>query len=106
MAKSVIIVDDIDGSADAKSYTFALGDEKYAIDLGPDNYRALQEALEPFIKAATKEAGKAVRSAGAERPSPAQLREIREWAAGQGLQVAPKGRIKASVVEAYNKAKG
>ncbi|GAA3685756.1 Lsr2 family protein [Arthrobacter ginkgonis] len=106
MAKSTIIVDDIDGTADAKSYTFALGDDKYAIDLSSGNYQALQEALAPYIKAATKESGRTPRAQGEARRGPAELQKIREWAAGQGLEVAPKGRIKQSVVEAYEKANG
>ena len=106
MAKSTIIVDDIDGTADAKSYTFALGDDKYAIDLSSGNYQALQEALAPYIKAATKESGRTARAEGGARRGPAELQKIREWAAGQGLEVAPKGRIKQSVVEAYEQANG
>jgi hypothetical protein len=35
-----------------------------------------------------------------------ELQKIREWAASQGLEVAPKGRIKQSVVEAYVQANG
>ncbi|GER22230.1 Lsr2 family protein [Zafaria cholistanensis] len=104
MAKSLIIVDDIDGTAGAKSYTFALGDDKYTIDLSPENYRGLQDALAPYIKAATKESGKAPRTEGGARRGPVELQKIREWAASQGLEVAPKGRIKQSVVDAYMEA--
>ena len=106
MAKSLIIVDDIDGTSDAKSYTFTLGDDKYTIDLSSGNYQALQEALAPYIKAATKESGRTARPESSARRGPVELQKIREWAAGQGLEVAPKGRIKQSVVEAYNQANG
>lgn len=104
MAKSTIIVDDIDGTADAKSYTFALGNDKYAIDLSSANYQALKEALAPFIKAAAKESGRGARAESEARRGPAELQKIRAWAANQGLEVAPKGRIKQSVVEAYEQA--
>ncbi len=51
MAKSVVttIIDDIDGSSDASTITFALDGVAYSIDLGPKNEKKLRDALAPFI---------------------------------------------------------
>ncbi|NQD39952.1 histone-like nucleoid-structuring protein Lsr2 [Glutamicibacter halophytocola] len=100
MAERIIRIDDIDGTEDAKSYTFALGSDQYKIDLGAENYSALQEALAPFIKAGEKVTGTTRRTSG--RNSPEELQKIREWAAANGHEVAPRGRIAASIVDAYN----
>lgn len=103
MAERVIRIDDIDGSEDAKSYNFALGNDQYKIDLSADNYKALQEALAPYIKSGEKVTGTARRSSGV-RNSPEELQKVREWATENGFEVAPRGRIKAEVFEAYNAA--
>lgn len=47
--KQVVITDDIDGSADAKPYTFAFNGTTYEIDLAPANRDSLIRALQPFI---------------------------------------------------------
>ncbi len=111
MAKKIIIADDIDGTADASSYTFALGHDQYEIDLSEANYRKLTEALAPFVNAASKVTARLPRERSA---SPAtrsstdkeRLARVRAWAADNGIEVSSRGRIAKSVEEAYEKAVG
>ncbi|MFC1406108.1 MULTISPECIES: histone-like nucleoid-structuring protein Lsr2 [Streptacidiphilus] len=41
--------------------------------------------------------------AGGDRPNPI---EVRAWAAAQGIEVAPRGRIPGEVIEKYRAANG
>jgi hypothetical protein len=61
----------------------------------------LREALSRFTKAARKTGGRA-RTA---RPGSASAREVRLWAAGQGLQVNTRGRIQTDIMEKYEARK-
>jgi hypothetical protein len=47
---------------------------------------------------------KAKRANNSNSGNSSDLAKIREWATSQGIEVAPKGRIKADVVEAYRAA--
>lgn len=105
MAKETIIIDDIDGSKEAKSYSFALEGDNYTIDLSNDNYAKLKDALAPFIKAGEKVTGRATRSDSGIRSSKAELKAIREWAAENGHEVNPRGRIPQAVQDAYRASK-
>lgn len=105
MAKQTIIIDDIDGSKDAKSYTFALEGENYVIDLSGENFSKLKDALAPFIEAGEKVTGRATRSDSGNRTSKNELKAIREWAAENGHEVSPRGRIPQAVQDAYRASK-
>jgi hypothetical protein len=110
MAKTVQIVDDIDGSPHAETVEFSLDSNRWSIDLSKKNRAALEKALKPFIDAAHKTGGRGVRRAASPRRgrgTPAQapdLAAIREWAGANGFSVAPRGRIAGEVVEAYHAA--
>jgi hypothetical protein len=111
MAKQVLtqLVDDLDGGpADYADFTFALDGKTYEIDLSKENVIRLEGLLDEFIVAARR-----VRKQGpAKQPTrPAsrdreQTRAVREWARRNGLEVADRGRIPASVVEAYENRAG
>lgn len=111
MARVTIVetTDDIDGTANAETVTFALNGTTYEIDLGKKNWDRLQLALSPFINAATKvssRAGAAKRSSGRTVNDKAQNAAIREWAIRKGFDVAPRGRIKAEIVDQYHREAG
>lgn len=129
-----ILVDDLDQTeivdGSGGSIKFALRDTAYTIDLNEANAAKLEEALAPFIAAATRTPGtddKRERSATKKiqsrvtRRSPRSTRrtnarsskrstarasntEIRAWAIENGHSVSSKGRISRSVVDAYNEA--
>ena len=108
----VSLVDDIDGSVAWSTVGFSLDGKTYELDLSDKNVGKLRNALAPFVASARRTGGRARRSAGGPKMTqkPATDRErttaIREWAREQGHKVADRGRIPASVIEAYEKAVG
>lgn len=108
MAKQTIVtlVDDLDGSEAEEQVEFAVDGKSYEIDLSAANSKKLRDALAPFVAAARRSGGGRRRS-GASASRPAVDREqnqaIREWAQQQGMKISERGRIPASVLEAYHK---
>jgi Lsr2 len=106
MAKnvSVVITDDLDGSAGAETVAFGFDGHSYEIDLGEKNRVKLEKSLQPFIdagrKTAARKSAKAPRAAGSRTDRAA----VRAWAAGQGLKVSERGRISAEVMSKYDAA--
>lgn len=112
----VILVDDFDGGDADETVTFALDGASYEIDLSTDNAAALREAFAPYVGAARRVGGRSGGSGrsgrrAASRPSgrsaasgSGSTAEIREWARQNGLPVNERGRISASVLEAYEAA--
>lgn len=98
---SVIVTDDIDGSAEAEAVTFSLDGQGYEIDLGPANRQRMRESLQPFMAAGRPTGRKAPRRAA---PTRADLAAIRAWAAGQGLRISERGRISTEVLSKYDAA--
>jgi hypothetical protein len=106
----VTITDDIDGRPGAETVMFAYAGRNYEIDLGEKNKAKLEKALEPFIGAARKVGGHqgARKSSGRSASGPASsaldLNAVRSWAAEQGMEVAKRGRLAKSVLDAFLKA--
>jgi hypothetical protein len=124
MAERIIrqLIDDLDQSeiADGEggAVEFAFRGTVYAIDLSDANASTLEQALAPFIAAATRVSGPPVQSErpaastprrSARRPKSAAPKNstgaIRAWASENGHEVSARGRIPASVVEAYEQAR-
>lgn len=109
MAKRTIIerIDDLDGSVieEGSSHTFSLDGEEWEIDLTPEHYDELREALRPYMSGGRLTSRPRVRgtSSKAKRDTE-QLTKIREWARDNGYEVSAKGRIPRAVEEAYNNA--
>lgn len=110
MARSVVIVDDIDGSSNARTLNFGFDGKTYEIDLSKKNATALEKALKPYIDAARTTSGRDRRRSTNGRArrgsSSTGLAAIRSWAAANGHEVSSRGRIAQSVVDAYNAAQG
>jgi hypothetical protein len=119
MAKEVRLVDDLDGSDAAETIRFSFKSEAYEIDLSEKNAAAMTRALEKYIAAARPpeyqpyEHPEAIRrrgrSAGSTNRSSASPRdfdpkEVRQWAAMQGIEVSPRGRVPAELVEKFKAA--
>ena len=102
---TVTLVDDLDGSEADEQIEFAVGGKSYEIDLSAVNSKRLREALAPFVAAARRAGGRrrSTGSAAASRPSVdrEQNQAIREWAQKQGMKISERGRIPATVLEAY-----
>ncbi|MEU4058532.1 histone-like nucleoid-structuring protein Lsr2 [Rhodococcus qingshengii] len=83
----------------------------YLIDLRPTNVDKFNAAFEPFVKVAEK-VGKArggskadvtAKDTGSGR-SKEQLQAVRDWAVKNGYDVAPRGRVKAEILDAFDAA--
>jgi hypothetical protein len=108
----VSLVDDVDGSAASGTVGFSLDGKTYELDLSDKNAKKLRDAFAPFVASARRGKGGGRRSSGGPKMTqkPTADRErttaIREWARQHGHKVADRGRIPASVVDAYEKAAG
>ena len=125
MAERIIrqLIDDLDQTeiADGKggSVEFALRGTTYTIDLSDANIAKLDKVLAPFVEAAAQASGRpssTPRSTAASgrkkrtgrRPSKRaavnSTATVRAWAAENGHEVSSRGRIPASVSQAYEAA--
>ena len=111
MARTVRVrlVDDLDGSEASETVTFGLDRRVYEVELSEENAGKLRDALAPFVSAARRSGtggGRRRRSSGGSGSQPshsnrARNASIREWAREHGHEVAVRGRIPASVLDAY-----
>lgn len=102
----VRLVDDLDGGTADESVDFAIDNKHYEMDLSEKHAAQLRDILAPFVAAARRAGGSAVtRARRAPAPRSSTPREdtaaIREWAGANGIEVSARGRIAASVREAY-----
>lgn len=104
MAERIQLVDDIDGSDATERVFFGLDGANYEIDLSAANAAKLREVLAAYIKNARKANG--VKKAAKRVVRDSQTAEIRQWAADNGYEVSPRGRIPAEISDAYQKAMG
>jgi Lsr2 len=110
------LVDDIDGGEAEETVKFALDGVAYEIDLSKKNADKLRNALKNYLDKGTRvDRRRAVtiggrsataRGRGGATAEREQNRAIRAWAQRKGLEVAPRGRIKAEVVEQYHREAG
>jgi Lsr2 len=104
------MVDDFDGhdGEDVAKRDFEIGETTYTIDLGDENFKKLQEAIEaiePYVEKAVrvKQAGRARK---ATTDTPPRLRgysnsDVREWASEEGIEVSARGKIGDEVYEKF-----
>lgn len=113
MAKKVItlLTDDLDGGQADRTVEFGLDGVTYTIDLSENNVGKLRQALNPYIEAGSRvgrgggearRTGRRANGSAPTRTSRDQNRAIREWALKNGYEVSERGRIPASVVQAYS----
>lgn len=105
------LVDDIDGTVldvgAGETVLFSLDGTAYEIDLTDKNAEVLRNALAPYISAARTVSSRAAGGGGSRkrrRTGQQDYSAIREWAKSNGYQVSERGRVPASVLEAYEAA--
>lgn len=111
---TVVYTDDVSGESleqDAvTTVDFALEGTSYEIDLSEANAAALRDDLATWIAHARKVTGA---RRGARTPAPRAARAgadreqnqaVREWARAQGHEVSERGRISATIMDAYQAA--
>lgn len=111
-----VYTDDLTGEAltdgTVETVEFALDGVGYELDLSADNASSLRNDFAAWVGHARKTSSrqaparrKAVRSSDvAATGDREQNAAIREWARKHGHQVSERGRIRASVVEAFHQA--
>lgn len=106
MATRTVLIDDLDSSIteDVQAVKFSLGNRSFVIDLGETNRAKLEEALAPFIKAASSG------TTPTKRPA-VPAKDIREWAKSQPEKISSliksdRGAVPKAVIAAYNEANG
>jgi hypothetical protein len=118
MARRIVhqLVDDLDGTVleigSGETVLFSLDGSAYEIDLTDENARALRDALAPYVAAARSissgraSSGSTRNGSGRPRRRPGQqdYSAVRAWAKSHGYQVSERGRVPASVLEAYEAA--
>ncbi|MEU9256554.1 Lsr2 family protein [Streptomyces sp. NPDC048270] len=110
MAQKIVTIytDDLTGeeTQEAATHILVLDGIEYEIDLAPDSYDRLLEAVAPFTSVGRR-AGRVNRvkatASDASRTS-GDTAEIRAWAKANGLQVNDRGRVPKDVRDAYNAA--
>ncbi|WP_419996850.1 histone-like nucleoid-structuring protein Lsr2 [Streptomyces boninensis] len=104
----VLLVDDLDGGEADETVTFALDGKQYEIDLSTKNADKLRGALEQFVDKGRRTGGRGTRGKGRAAASGGSqdTAKIRAWAKENGYEVNDRGRVPASVREAYEKANG
>ncbi|MGQ5602940.1 histone-like nucleoid-structuring protein Lsr2 [Streptomyces sp. EKS3.2] len=104
----VLLVDDLDGGEADETVTFALDGKTYEIDLTTANADKLRGLLEPFVKGGRKTGGRSSAGsrgrASASKGGSEDTAAIRAWAKDNGFEVNDRGRVPASIREAYEKA--
>jgi Lsr2 len=103
----VVLVDDLTGDPADTTVRFALDNTEYEIDLTNDNAGLLRDVFARYVAAGRKVAPRGGRP-GAQTAKRAYAgydpAAVRAWAAGQGIEVSRRGRIRADVVERYRAA--
>lgn len=110
MAVEIIehLVDDVTGETADETVRFGLDGKHYVIDLSEANAKELREAFAGYIESGRRDQGgnvgntrkTAARSTGDRDQSLA----IRAWARSNGHNVKDRGRIPATVIDAFNAA--
>jgi hypothetical protein len=118
MAQKTVITytDDLTGkeAEEVGTHSILIDGAGVEIDLSTENHDRLLELLHPYLSAAgARRVRGGVSAAGARGKRPAagtadsaDTAKIRAWAKENGLEVNDRGRVPASVKEAYEKANG
>ncbi|ANG86187.1 MULTISPECIES: histone-like nucleoid-structuring protein Lsr2 [Microbacterium] len=108
------LVDDLDGTVlevgSGETVLFSLDGIAYEIDLTDENAAAFRAALDPYVSVARSISASRSSATGASasrkrrRGGQQDYSAVREWAKQNGHQVSERGRVPASVLEAYEAA--
>jgi hypothetical protein len=100
-----ILVDDLDGSPAERTIRFSWEGVAYELELSKKNAVALEKTIKPYVAAARKaRTGRPRRAGSTARAGKRDLAVVREWAAQNGFPVSTRGRVAATVIEAYDAA--
>lgn len=107
----VTVTDDYDGKPlpeETQPVTLTYGNKTYELYLSDANAKRLDDTIEKYTKNATPVSRSNSRSSRRSSRSSQPGRDygaIRAWAKANGHKVAEKGRVSASIIEAYEAAR-
>lgn len=96
--------DEIDTPSPTVAFTFdGVG---YQVDLTEAERQAFADAVAPYIAVGRRATGRATRTSRTSSGggSGVDAKAVRAWAQEQGLDVPARGRVPASLIEAYQSA--
>ncbi|MFF0017981.1 Lsr2 family protein [Streptomyces sp. NPDC005374] len=101
-----VYTDDLTGTEGEgiATHTFSLDGVSYEVDLNPDSYQKLLDALGPFVQVGRKTGVGSRRGGGKKAVAGPDAVKVREWALSQGIEVNSRGRVPRDVVEKYEAA--
>ncbi len=110
MARRIVhqLVDDLDETVlepgEGETVLFSLDGKAYEIDLTEEHAAQLRDALAPYVSAGRPLARSGASAAPRRRSGQQDYGPIREWAKENGYEVSERGRVPATVLEAYDAA--
>ena len=119
MAKQIVVIDDLTGESDAETRSLTIDGVDYEIDLTDASMQRLKNSIREFLEVARVASPRsASRSAGLAAPRslkrgtpvrkaqvlPSPSSTIRAWASANNVDCPTRGRIPASVIEAYERS--
>ncbi|WP_119698773.1 histone-like nucleoid-structuring protein Lsr2 [Microbacterium halotolerans] len=110
MARKIVhqLVDDLDGTVlepgEGESVIFAVDGRSYEIDLTEKHANDLRDALAPYISAGRRATGAAPKGPRRRGANSRDLGAVRAWAKENGYTVSDRGRVPATILEAYDAA--
>lgn len=99
----VTMVDDIDGGEADETVKFVLDGVRYQIDLTAEHAEKFRRTMGPWVQHARRVGGRSTVRRRREHVQ-ADVTTIRAWAAANGYDVKPRGRLKQEVIDAFNAA--
>lgn len=106
---TVLLEDDLDGTAADETLSFRLDGSSYEIDLTAGHAEQLRSALSPWIGPARKLGGRRPAGRAGQKREPVrtdkeQLDAIRRWANDHDHPVNARGRIPFAIRDAFDQA--
>lgn len=102
----VILVDDLDGGQADETVQFGLDGTSFEVDLSAQNAQKMRDAFAPYLAEARR-----VGTRGSGRKRATRITRVdsdagamRAWARSNGYEVSDRGRVPATVVQAYRAA--
>lgn len=107
----VLLVDDLDGGEASETVQFSLDGTAYEVDLSESNAQKMRDSIAQYVGVARKagRSGGTATARGRGRASSARSAanntgEIREWARSNGHKISDRGRVPATILDAFEKA--
>jgi hypothetical protein len=119
VAKQIVVIDDLTGESDAETRSLTIDGVDYEIDLTDASMQRLKNSIREFLEVARVASPRSSsRSAGLAAPRsikrgtpvrkaqvlPSPSSTIRAWASANNVDCPTRGRIPASVIEAYERS--